>query len=509
MKKLISFILVLVMLLGISPVFAATSEQIKAADTLYTLGLFKGSGTDASGKPIYDLDRSPTRAEALVMLIRLMGVEEETLGDDWTHPFTDVPDWVAPYVGFAYRQGLTKGISADTFGSDMPVQANMYLTFLLRALGYYDWGIYADFSYDNADGFAKSIGLTDEDYNGQFLRGDVAVLSEAALGLKLNGKRDGQDTTLIQYLVDNYVLDENMAANAGFVVHAPNRGDPAIVPVLRWELNYYSCFLSAADIKLAFPKAVALLSYGASDTEVVYSNTYSYGEMHFIWSLYASQMGANTFCYRELDENEEINFNGLYGYYYVVDGEFNILGVYYVGMQFVGSGNAMFIRGDEGVDGAKLYNEINSRLDTVMANYDSAELTVADVRFNPLDDYSGMTYTYPVYINGKQTDADIYFAAMYFLGSAESQQTFDPYSQIRNLMFSVLFLSDGTLEIVCQGYENVHFSDYGWRQQYSSTNDGPEDHYGVWLHELRDHTLLVAFDRDGIVKGYTIVPPTQ
>jgi trk system potassium uptake protein TrkH len=86
-------------------------EEILAQE-LKDLGLFRGvSETD------FDLDRAPSRVEALVMLIRVLGKESEVTGDTWKHPFTDVPGWADNYVGYAYSKGLTNGQSATQFGT--------------------------------------------------------------------------------------------------------------------------------------------------------------------------------------------------------------------------------------------------------------------------------------------------------------------------------------------------------------------------------------------------------
>ena len=69
---------------------AAKSEATEAAETLYGLGLFQGTGTDAAGRPNYDLERAPTRAEAVTMLVRLLGKEDAARAGAWQTPFTDV-----------------------------------------------------------------------------------------------------------------------------------------------------------------------------------------------------------------------------------------------------------------------------------------------------------------------------------------------------------------------------------------------------------------------------------
>ena len=61
------------------------------ASSLKTLGLFRGSDT-AYGEG-FDLEKAPTRMEALIMLIRLLGEEKEALACTAPFPFTDIPDW--------------------------------------------------------------------------------------------------------------------------------------------------------------------------------------------------------------------------------------------------------------------------------------------------------------------------------------------------------------------------------------------------------------------------------
>lgn len=61
-RKLISLFLTAVMVCGMAPAaFAANDDAAEAANVLYELGLFQGTGTDADGKPIFDLGRTPTR----------------------------------------------------------------------------------------------------------------------------------------------------------------------------------------------------------------------------------------------------------------------------------------------------------------------------------------------------------------------------------------------------------------------------------------------------------------
>ena len=140
-RKLLAVLLILVLLVSLAPAaFAAAQpaadEAQLAAETLHDLGLFQGVGTNADGTPNFSLTRAPTRQEAVTMLVRLLGAEQEALAGDWEIPFTDVDAWARPYVGYAYANGLTQGTGATRFGGASTVTATQYLTFVLRALGY-------------------------------------------------------------------------------------------------------------------------------------------------------------------------------------------------------------------------------------------------------------------------------------------------------------------------------------------------------------------------------------
>lgn len=182
MKRIVSIILVLTLICCMLPsALAASSEATEAADALHNLGLFNGTGTDANSNPVYDLDRAPTREEAVTMLVRLLGKESEAKAGTWTTPFTDVQDWAKPYVGYAYANKLTSGTSATTFDGSSAMTATQYITLVLRALGYESG---TDFQWDKAWELSDKIGMTDgrDNTNSKdFLRGDVAIVSNNAL----------------------------------------------------------------------------------------------------------------------------------------------------------------------------------------------------------------------------------------------------------------------------------------------------------------------------------------
>lgn len=188
MKKLFFTLLTLILLLGgmTASARAATAGEELAAQTLYELKLFRGTGVNADGSPIFSLDRTPTRNQAIIMLVRLLGKEAEAQSGNWDIPFTDVSDSMRPYVGYAYAHRLTGGTTATTFSGSAPVRANQYITFVLRALGYESG---KDFQVSTAWTLSDRLGITAGQYRAgtTFTRGGVADISWAALAATLKG----------------------------------------------------------------------------------------------------------------------------------------------------------------------------------------------------------------------------------------------------------------------------------------------------------------------------------
>jgi hypothetical protein len=224
-RKLWTTLVVLALMLQPLPALAAGSFE-ECAQELSRLGLFRG--TDSG----FELDRAPSRAEAMVMLIRLLGKESAALSyqppaDSPAHPFDDVPKWADPYVSYAYRNGLTKGLSDDKFGAGETVTTPQYFTFVLRSLGYSDGA--GDFAWNTSIEKAYSIGIvTTQDYrqaSDEFLRGNLADVSLAALSAKMNGV----ETTLLDKLVADGAVPREAVAAAG--PQARWDGTKLIVPV--------------------------------------------------------------------------------------------------------------------------------------------------------------------------------------------------------------------------------------------------------------------------------------
>lgn len=135
------------------------------ADALHAMGLFQGTTQG------YELEGSTTRAQGLVMFLRLLGKESDALACTAQIPFTDVPGthWAHPYVAYAYENGLTTGVTETQFQPDAAVTAQHYLTFLFRALNYAEG---TQFAYESV--------LADAVANGLFSQAEVDAMSQDA-----------------------------------------------------------------------------------------------------------------------------------------------------------------------------------------------------------------------------------------------------------------------------------------------------------------------------------------
>jgi len=252
-RRLTLLVLVVLLLTTLAlPAYASGSGTTSTthAEQLHMLHLFQGTGTKVDGTPVYSLDTEPTRLHGLVMLIRLLGREDEALKTAASNPFADVnaghDAYGIPYVAYAYDSGLTQGRSATVFDPDTALAARDYVTFLLRALGYDDAA--GDFSWAQALPFAASIGMMTPGAADQLAaltlnRGDMVDLSYAALGCTM---KDGKQTLAEKLCAEGIFTREEgeqagvLGRNAGWVYVY----EPYVAPV-RYERRTVSTSVGA------------------------------------------------------------------------------------------------------------------------------------------------------------------------------------------------------------------------------------------------------------------------
>lgn len=205
MKKFLGTPLLVLMLVAMLAMGTAAADFENSAYALNELGLFQG--TDSG----FDLDREPTRAEAAVMLTRMLGQEShaQTAYDagEIAHPFTDTDPWMDPYIAYLYENGYTTGATNATFEPEALCSDQMYVTFVLRALGYFESD--GDFAYADAVDFATGLGLVDGVNLGgdTFLRDNVAAVTYTALSIT---PKDS-DKTLYERLLAEGVVPQGTA----------------------------------------------------------------------------------------------------------------------------------------------------------------------------------------------------------------------------------------------------------------------------------------------------------
>lgn len=244
-RKLTVFVFILILFVNTFSLAHGTesAKYQKEADKLNVLSIFQG--TDKG----FELDRPPTRIEAGIIFVRLMGGEKEALDKKYSHPFTDVPKWGTDYVGFLYHHKLIKGITDTKFGSRKIINAPAYTTIALRAIGYKEES--GDFKWRKSLDKALEIGLIDQPFcddllSCKFLRDHVVKISYDVLNQPVKGGTATLAEKLIAYgtltkeLVDMIMLEDPELPEIIEPITGPGiepTTDPAIRPTTDPAIN--------------------------------------------------------------------------------------------------------------------------------------------------------------------------------------------------------------------------------------------------------------------------------
>lgn len=131
MKKVLSLILMLSLLIGSVPLSFADTET--AGQKLEKLGLVSGYGNGQLGE-----NDNLTRAQMMVLIAQLKGVENQAKYYAIPSKSVDIDPfaWYAPYVAYAESQQWTSGIGPNRFGPNQMLTAQEAVTFMLKVLGY-------------------------------------------------------------------------------------------------------------------------------------------------------------------------------------------------------------------------------------------------------------------------------------------------------------------------------------------------------------------------------------
>jgi hypothetical protein len=167
MTKVISMFLSIVLLLSVTTTILAQEENqftykignsdieirpaINQANTLNKIGLFQGTENG------YELEKPVTRAEAITMVLRMIGDEKLAASSDGRREFYDVEasHWAFANIGYAAYKGYINGTSETTFEPERGVTGQEFVKMLLSAMGYQ--GITIEDAYEAGIKFALLV----------------------------------------------------------------------------------------------------------------------------------------------------------------------------------------------------------------------------------------------------------------------------------------------------------------------------------------------------------------
>lgn len=152
------------------------------AAALDALGLFKGTGAG------YALDENLTRAQAIVMVLRMIGEEDEVravIGD--RHFIDTYGHWAGDAIEYAYGRGYINGASENECTPERNVTGREFVKMLLGAMGYdnltlenaYEKAVETDLLFDN---YTRTAVATD---GYELKRSDVVRICRGALLIEL------------------------------------------------------------------------------------------------------------------------------------------------------------------------------------------------------------------------------------------------------------------------------------------------------------------------------------
>ena len=118
----------------------ASNDHQEAIEVLQAVGIMSGVDNEGNFNP----DGSVTRNQMAVIMAHLLNLDYDYYRG--TNPFTDVPEWAAPYVAACAAEGVVSGIGNGQYGGDNTVTAAQAALMIMKALGYFQYN--EDFGSD-------------------------------------------------------------------------------------------------------------------------------------------------------------------------------------------------------------------------------------------------------------------------------------------------------------------------------------------------------------------------
>jgi len=176
MKKVLSLVLALVLVLGMIPTFADAHET--GAQMLFENNFIVGDGTG-------DLmvEKVLTRDEMAVLMAQMYGKEVEAAAFVAPANFTDAAEfgWASNFISFGQASEWLSGFPDGTYRAKEAVTGKQLLSYLMQVLGY-------DFEWETIVADAAAIGLT-VSTEGPILRGAAfETMWFAVTAIDINGE---------------------------------------------------------------------------------------------------------------------------------------------------------------------------------------------------------------------------------------------------------------------------------------------------------------------------------
>jgi len=160
----------------------ASNKNQEAIEVLQTVGIMTG---DQNGN--FNPDGSITRNEMAVVMAHLLNLDYDYYRG--TNPFTDVPEWAAPYVAACAAEGVVAGIGNGQFGGDQKVTAAQASLMIMKALGYFqnaeDFGSDWQVATIRQASYINLFANINSDADSALTRGQVAQLVLNGLKAKM------------------------------------------------------------------------------------------------------------------------------------------------------------------------------------------------------------------------------------------------------------------------------------------------------------------------------------
>jgi len=263
MKKVLSFVLVLSMILGsfgmafAAPVASdvAGLDCEDAVNALTELGVIAGY-KDGSFKP----EKVVTRAEAATFIVKALGLADYAVEKS---AFSDMAGhWADPFVAYAASMGFVKGNTDGTFAPDATVTSDQMITMLVQAVGYK-----ADYLTGGYPGAfvnqAKTLGILDGVKSGAVgcSRADVAQMIFNTLPVQfVRYDKDGSlEGIIIGTRSDNMLNRLGVLVDADPFVVDQNDVDTAVINVAPYVGAYVEAYrnsdwniIAVSEVKSTF-----------------------------------------------------------------------------------------------------------------------------------------------------------------------------------------------------------------------------------------------------------------